>query len=156
RPAGRQAGSAVCQLPAGRCQWFTSLNDHALSAMPTDPKEILFQRIRCWGAVFIAGVIVSGATAIPLEWGLNLAARMLAKGNSTETESSLLKWVIKVQHGLHETYSKYPFLAFGTDWLAFGHFVIAIAFLGAYRDPVRKAWLFAFGTIACWLVIPFA
>jgi hypothetical protein len=34
--------------------------------------------------------------------------------------------------------------------------VIAIAFIGAWRDPVRNIWLFDFGLIACALVIPYA
>jgi hypothetical protein len=50
----------------------------------------------------------------------------------------------------------FPFLFYGTDWLAFGHFVIAIAFIGTLKDPVRNRWLFDFGLIACALVIPFA
>lgn len=45
---------------------------------------------------------------------------------------------------------------YGTDWLAFAHFVIAIAFVGALREPVRNRWLFDFGLIAAGLVIPFA
>ena len=49
-----------------------------------------------------------------------------------------------------------PFLFYGTDWLAFGHFVIAIVFIGALRDPVRNRWLFDFGLTACVLVIPYA
>lgn len=40
--------------------------------------------------------------------------------------------------------------------MAFGHFVIAIVFIGAWRDPVRNIWLFEFGLIACALVIPYA
>jgi hypothetical protein len=40
--------------------------------------------------------------------------------------------------------------------LAFGHFVIAIAFVGALRDPARNIWLFQFGMIACVLVVPYA
>lgn len=47
-------------------------------------------------------------------------------------------------------------MAYGTDWLAFGHFVIAIAFVGAVRDPVRNRWLYLFGMISCVLVIPYA
>src|ERR1041384_4945628 len=42
-----------------------------------------------------------------------------------------------------------------TGWRS-GILRFAISFVGAYRDPVRNAWLFTFGTIACWLVIPFA
>lgn len=34
--------------------------------------------------------------------------------------------------------------------------MIALAFVGAWRDPVRKRWLFDFGLIACALVIPYA
>lgn len=63
---------------------------------------------------------------------------------------------LKVREGLRETNAHYPFLAYGTDWLAFGHVVIAIAFLGALRDPVRNIWLFNFGLIACVLVVPWA
>ena len=47
-------------------------------------------------------------------------------------------------------------LFYGTDWLAFGHFVIAIAFVGALRDPVGNHWRFDLGLIASGLVIPFA
>jgi len=47
-------------------------------------------------------------------------------------------------------------MAYGTDWLAFGHFAIAVAFIGALRDPVRNSWLFTFGMIACAMVAPYA
>ncbi|HET9315800.1 MAG TPA: hypothetical protein VFQ51_09425, partial [Vicinamibacteria bacterium] len=49
-----------------------------------------------------------------------------------------------------------PFLSYGTDWLAFGHFMIALVFVGALQDPVRNRWLYLFGMIACALVLPFA
>jgi len=126
--------------------------------MATDAKEILLRRIRLWAMVFILGLIVSGATAIPLEWELNLVARALridAQMND-RAHSGVATWIAKVRGALRDTYAKYPFIAYGTDWLAFGHFAIAISFVGAYRDPVRNAWLFSFGIIACWLVIPFA
>ncbi len=55
-----------------------------------------------------------------------------------------------------ESYGKYPFLAYGTDWLAFGHFVIALAFIGPLRDPRRNSWVIDFGLLACVAVIPFA
>jgi hypothetical protein len=44
--------------------------------------------------------------------------------------------------GVHETGRRFPFVTYGTDWLAFGHFVIALAFVGALRDPVRNRWLY--------------
>jgi hypothetical protein len=43
-------------------------------------------------------------------------------------------------------------MLYGTDWLAFGHFMIALAFVGALRDPVRNRWLYQFGMAACALV----
>ena len=55
-----------------------------------------------------------------------------------------------------EANERYPFLFYGTDWLAFGHLVIAIVFLGPLRDPVRNIWVIEWGMIACVLVIPTA
>jgi hypothetical protein len=45
---------------------------------------------------------------------------------------------------------------YGTDWLAFAHLVIAVAFWGPLRDPVRNVWVVHFGMIACVAVIPLA
>jgi hypothetical protein len=47
-------------------------------------------------------------------------------------------------------------LAYGYDWLAFAHFVLAILFIGPLKDPVRNKWVIEFGMIACVLIIPFA
>lgn len=101
--------------------------------------------------LFIVGLFISGATAIPLQAELDAMARFLA-GN----DSSFAHWIFKVREGVHNTNVLYPFMAYGTDWLAFGHFVIALVFVGALRDPVRNRWLFLFGMISCVLVIPFA
>jgi len=65
-------------------------------------------------------------------------------------------WIGQVETALNQTAAQYPFLFYGTDWLAFGHFVIAIAFIGALRDPVRNCWLFTFGMVACALIVPYA
>ena len=64
--------------------------------------------------------------------------------------------LVKVRDALNDTYSRYPFIAYGTDWLAFGHFVIALAFLWPLKDPIRYAGLFTFGMLASILVVPFA
>jgi len=47
-------------------------------------------------------------------------------------------------------------VAYGTDWLAFAHLVIALLFVGPFRDPVRNVWVIQFGMIACVAVIPLA
>jgi hypothetical protein len=54
------------------------------------------------------------------------------------------------------TYAAYPFVGYGTDWLAFAHVVIAIFFIGPWRDPVRNAWVVEAGMLACVLVVPLA
>jgi hypothetical protein len=123
--------------------------------------ETLRRRIRLWVLLFIIGLVLSGATAIPLETELNwlvqaTGAEALVKAPASTSAPDWAVWLVKVREALVDTNTRYPFLAYGCDWLAFGHFVIAIAFIGAWRDPVRNRWLFDFGLIACVLVIPYA
>jgi hypothetical protein len=125
-----------------------------------NPKQTL-RRIRRWTLFFIVGLVISGATAIPLVTELNWLVKLTGARALLETPASTnapawAAWLVKVQATLQEIDNKHPILFYGTDWLAFGHFVIAIAFIGALRDPVRNAWLYDFGLIACLLVIPFA
>ncbi|MGA3049221.1 MAG: hypothetical protein ABSD67_21500 [Terracidiphilus sp.] len=116
------------------------------------------RRIRFWLAVFIAGLVVSGITAFPLQTELDWLDSILhADSLRPFAESTgLLMWIVRVNEGLTATNAKYPFLAYGTDWLAFAHLVIAIAFIGPFIDPVRNKWVIAFGLIACAGVIPLA
>jgi hypothetical protein len=53
---------------------------------------------------------------------------------------------------LRETYAKFPWLAYGTDWLAFGHITIAVFFVGPLVRPVRNVWVLWGGLVACVLV----
>jgi hypothetical protein len=108
-------------------------------------EQQLRRRLRAMTALVIAGLVVSGATAIPLQWELDVLAAWLP-----------MEWIGLVHAAIQEMTAKHPFLAYGTDWLAFGHFVIAIAFVGAWCEPVRNRWLFDFGLIACALVVPYA
>jgi hypothetical protein len=103
--------------------------------------------------LFIIELVLSGAAAIPLPGEVNLVLNFLgAGGKPSEPVASLLR----AQGALVQTQAQHPFLFYGTDWPAFGHLVIAIACIGALRDPVRNRWLFDFGLIACTLVIPYA
>lgn len=108
--------------------------------------------------IFIVGLILSGLTAFPLQTELGLLVSLLHKSGVREVAEStlLLPWVERVYDALRVTNARYPFLAYGTDWLAFAHLVIAIAFIGPYLDPVRNKWVVAFGLIACAGVIPLA
>jgi hypothetical protein len=71
-------------------------------------------------------------------------------------EPALHSWLRRVYDALADSNRRYPFLAYGTDWLAFAHLVIAIAFIGPLIDPVRNKWVLTFGVIACAGVIPLA
>jgi len=118
------------------------------------------RRIQGLTVVFILGLVISGATAIPLVSEVDALAKLtgareLLIGGSTNLPAWAI-WLCRVQDAIHLTAEKHPFLFYGTDWLAFGHFVIALAFLGALRDPVRNKWLFTWGMIACMLLIPYA
>ena len=116
-------------------------------------EQILRRRIKLLTWLFIVGLFVSGATAIPLLGELNLLVNFLGANHGS---SELASWLLRVRDALAQTQAQHAFLFYGTDWLAFGHFVIAIVFIGALRDPVRNRWLFNFGLIACVLVIPYA
>jgi hypothetical protein len=107
-------------------------------------------RIRLLVACFIVGLTLSGVTAFPLLHELNLLVRWLG------TSGELAAWVLRVRDALAATYREYPFLGYGTDWLAFGHLVIALFFVGVWRNPVRNIFTLHAGLIACAGVIPLA
>ena len=120
--------------------------------------EQKLKRIKGLTWLFIVGLFISGATAIPLKTELDVAAKFLGGTDliHAATSTGFTYWILKVREAVRNTSFLYPFLAYGTDWLAFGHFVIALAFVGPLRDPVRNRWLYLFGMISCVLVIPYA
>jgi hypothetical protein len=128
------------------------MNEHLFpNDGPSANHSLLLRRIRILLWVFIIGLVISGLTAIPLETELGLLTRWTG-----DSSSSAAKWFMKVHDALVRTNANFPFMAYGTDWLAFGHFVIAVAFIGPLRDPVKNLWVVEFGMIACVLVVPFA
>jgi hypothetical protein len=124
----------------------------------TNRRDQLLRRIRWLVALFIAGLVVSGATSIPVETEVDWLISWLGikPDNGGLARSEMAGWLWRVKTAMHEINTGYPFIGYGGDWLAFGHFVIAIAFVGALRDPVKNVWLFEFGLIACVLVVPYA
>jgi hypothetical protein len=116
------------------------------------------RQIRVWFGVFIAGLVLSGLTAFPLQTELRWLVALLHQRwiDPLAQSSGLLAWIERVNDALATTGARFPFLAYGTDWLAFAHFAIAIAFIGPFVDPVRDKWVVTFGLIACAGVIPLA
>jgi hypothetical protein len=118
----------------------------------------LERRIRIALAFFIAGLVVSGVTAFPLETEIRWLTALLGADASARPAdyTGVMSWLVTVRDALIATNRAYPFLAYGTDWLAFAHLVIAVAFWGPFRDPVRNVWVIEWGMIACVAVIPLA
>jgi hypothetical protein len=106
--------------------------------------------IKRWIWFFIICLFLSGLTAMPAETELAFLTRFFSP------ETILGAWLDKVYVGVRDTNDKYSFIAYGYDWLAFAHFVLAILFIGPLKDPVRNKWVIEFGIIACLLIIPFA
>ena len=118
-----------------------------------DRRKILERRIRVLLTGFALGVVLAGVTAFPLPQELTLLVRWTGAQPGT---AGLSGWIARVRDALVDTDAKYPFLAYGTDWLAFGHLVIAAAFLGPIRDPVRNRFVVRWGMFCCLASIPLA
>ena len=118
----------------------------------------LISRYRVILGLFIVGLIISGLTAFPLLRELQFLSHLLGIPSDArpETLTGLAHWIATVRAGLESTYQQYPWMAYGTDWLAFGHLMIALFFIGPWRDPIANAWVLRVGLAACALVIPLA
>ena len=83
--------------------------------------------------IYYAGLALSGITAFPIESELAFLS-----GHSTLFPTILGHWITTVYHALQITNQNYPYLAYGTDWLAFGHLVIATVFIGRFDGSGKK------------------
>ena len=119
-------------------------------------RAALLRGIRAWLVLFVVGLVLSGATAFPLLHELRWTESLLRALSVPEHLPGLTDWIERVRDGLEATDERYPFVLYGTDWLAFAHLVIAVAFYGPYRDPVRNIRVVEFGMIACAGIIPLA
>jgi len=106
--------------------------------------------IKRWLLFFMIMLVLTGITAMPAEWELSFAVKFF-------DESSLVgNWLNDLYTAVKNTNKDYPYLFYGNDWLAFAHVVLAIVFIGPYKDPIKNKWVIEFGAIACLLIIPFA
>jgi hypothetical protein len=114
----------------------------------------LLRSVRLWLSFFIFGLIVSGVTAFPLEHETGWLVSVVTK--HPVLPAGIIVWLERVHQALHANSINSPFLAYGTDWLAFAHLVLSVVFLGPLVDPVRNKWVLWFGVIACLGVLPLA
>jgi hypothetical protein len=119
--------------------------------------QLRLRLIRLILVFFIVALVLSGLTAFPLRWELGLLNDWFGRGTTVgNAVPGLARWLAVVREGLEFNAQCYPFMAYGTDWLAFAHLVIAVAFIGPLKDPVKNIWVIEFGMIACAMVIPLA
>jgi hypothetical protein len=111
----------------------------------------LRKRIKRLILLFIIGLILSGITAFPIETEL-----AIVNANVASFPESFQNWINEVYLAVKSTNENFQYLSYGTDWLAFAHIVIAVAFIGPLRDPVKNIWIIQFGMIACVMVFPLA
>lgn len=118
------------------------------SALNYDNKPLRF--IRRWLAVFIVVLVLSGLSVFPIVTASNWLTSLFPPGDG------MGDWFDRLNQGIRVVDSKYSFIFYGYDWMAFAHFLFAILYIGAWRDPVKNQWLIEFGMIACILIIPAA
>ncbi len=122
-----------------------------------NPSSVL-RRYRLLLGLFIAALILSGVTAFPLLHELEMLATFLGISPSADPHSltGLQFLIATLRDGFRDVHAGHPWLAYSTDWLAFGHIVIALFFIGPWRNPVANAWVLRIGLVACAGVIPLA
>lgn len=106
--------------------------------------NLYLKRTRICIAIVIGGLALSGITAFPLETEL----RWLSTHDAF-LPSAMQLWLNKVCGTLQVVNRQYPYLSYGPDWLAFAHLMLAVLFIGPYKDPVKNVWVIQFGLVAC-------
>lgn len=115
--------------------------------------EKLEREIKKYVWIFIVGLALSGLSAIPLLWGVDFAIDVL---DEIDFHGQIFSFMKHVQSGLLYNNTHFQFMAYGTDWLAFAHFMFALLFVGLLFDAERNRFILRFGMIACVLIIPTA
>jgi hypothetical protein len=67
----------------------------------------------------IIGIFLGGVSAFPLEWKLRVLTSWISETTTVGSAfPGLAHWLSYVREGLENADRFYPFLAYGTDWLA--------------------------------------
>lgn len=107
---------------------------------------------------FVVLLVLSGVTAFPILSEMRVLVGVLGLGGATSPvgHGGLSFWILTVYFGLQDVYRNYPWVAYGTDWLAFGHLVIALFFIHPILHPEQSRPNLVVGMVACVAVIPLA
>jgi len=119
--------------------------------MKSKIKAKLTARVRFCIVIVIVGLAISGITAFPIETELGL----LISSQPTYSDT-LYTWLNVVYSAVKYVNINYPYLSYGTDWLAFAHLLFAVLFIGPFKDPLKNIWVIEFGLIAAIGIFPLA
>jgi hypothetical protein len=114
-------------------------------------QQQLLKRIQIYIWIIIIGLFISGVTAFPIETELAYFHKHI-----NAFPVWMQSWFNTIYNAIKHTNAQYPYLSYGTDWLAFAHVVLAVLFIGPLKDPVKNVWVIQFGMIACVLIFPLA
>ncbi|MEO5643599.1 MAG: hypothetical protein ABIQ40_18195 [Bacteroidia bacterium] len=106
--------------------------------------SIILSRIRKWIIAFMILLILSGITAFPVQTELHFLLH-----HQNFIPDFFIPWLRIIGDAIDDTASKYPYLLYGYDWLAYSHIIIALFFIGVYLNPIQNAWVLRIGMIAC-------
>ncbi len=117
-----------------------------------------FFRVRALMVFFAGALIVSGLTAVPVEWEIRtiLSVGWGEAAPGTSWWPAMHAFLAKVLAAAQDVGQRHPFLFYGFDWLAFGICILGVLFLMALRDPARNVLVVRFGLVCCGLVLVFA
>ena len=119
--------------------------------MKTESEAKLRKKIKILIILFIVGLVISGVTAFPIETEL-----AFVNAQTSSFPDYFQNWINQVYLAVKSTNDNFPYLSYGTDWLAFAHIVIAVSFIGPLKDPIKNIWVIQYGMIACVMVFPLA
>jgi hypothetical protein len=121
-----------------------------------EENKLLF-KIRVMLGVVIAGLLITTIAAFPIVTNIQLLDKVVGEGTAIGNFLPPLgEWITYASSTVAELDRQHPFLFYASDWMVFAHMVIAIVFIGPWRDPVKNIWVIEWGMIACLVIIPTA
>lgn len=106
------------------------------------------KRIRTLLLAFIVLLALSGISAFPLKSETRFLIHHLHW-----FPPFMKSWILQVHDAVWATPDV---VLYGTDWLAFGHLVIAMFFIPVYAKPIQYQLNLKIGMLACLAVFPLA
>jgi hypothetical protein len=146
---GRETEIILSRMASSSAQYFLHLSSNV--SVHAGGKERYLARYRLLLGAFIIGLILSGLTAFPLRAELSAFAKFIGVSDPSgyATLHGLQRWLAFVSFGLEQTYLRFPFFGYATDWLGYAHLVIALFFFLPLIDPRRYRGVLHVGIVAC-------